>query len=131
VEDKEEKPLFWIASSKKDLRSFPADVQDIMGYALDAAQRGGKHPDAKPLKGYKGSGVLEIVDDYDGDTYRGVYTVKFEGVVYVLDAFQKKSPKGIETAQVDLDRIKRRLRAAETMHADWLKGRKDSGKAKG
>jgi phage-related protein len=75
--------------------------------------------------------VLEIVDDYDGDTYRGVYTIMFEGVVCVLDAFQKKSPKGIEMAQIDLDRIKRRVRAAEAMHADWLKERKDSGKAKG
>lgn len=131
MEDEEEKPLFWIASCKKDLLAFPADVQDVMGYALDLAQRGGKHSGAKPLKGYKGSGVLEIVDDYDGDTYRGVYTVKFDGAVYALDAFQKKSPKGIETSKVDLDRIKRRLKRAEDMHAEWLKERDDNAKAKG
>jgi phage-related protein len=129
--DDEEKPLFWIASSKKDLRSFPADVQHVMGYALDVAQRGGKHPDAKPLKGYKGSGVLEIVDDHDGDTYRGVYTIRFDDAVYVLDAFQKKSRKGVETSKLDLDRIKRRLKRAEEVHAEWLSERSDDAKAKG
>ena len=131
MEDDEEKPLFWIASCKKDLMAFPAEVQDLMGYALDLAQRGGKHPDAKPLKGYKGSDVLEIVDDYDGDTYRGVYTVRFDDAVYALDAFQKKSRKGIETSKLDLDRIKRRLKRAEELHAEWLKERNDDAKAKG
>ena len=131
MEDEDEKPLFWIASCKKDLLTFPADVHDVMGYALDLAQRGGKHPDAKPLKGYKGSGVLEIVDDYDGDTYRGIYTVRFDGAVYALDAFQKKSPKGIGTAQVDLDRIKRRLKRAEEYYAEWLTERDDNAKTEG
>lgn len=131
MEDGKEKPLFWIASCKKDLRAFPADVQDVMGYALDLAQRGAKHPDAKPLKGYKGAGVLEIVDDYDGDTYRSIYTVRFDGAVYALDAFQKKSPKGIETAQVDLDRIKGRLKRAEELYAEWLTERDDDAKTKG
>ena len=129
--DAEEKPLFWIASCKKDLLAFPADVRDVIGYALDLAQRGGKHPDAKPLKGYKGSGVLEIVDDYDGDTYRAVYTIRFDEAVYALDAFQKKSPKGIATARVDLDRIKRRLKTVEDMHAEWLKERQGNDKAQG
>lgn len=87
------KPLRWIGSSKEDVRAFPEDVKDVMGYALHLAQLGGKHPGAKPLIGYRGAGVLEIVDDYDGDTYRAVYTVKFASAVYVLHAFQKKSKK--------------------------------------
>ena len=126
-----DKPLVWIGSCKKDLLAFPTDVQDVMGYALDLAQRGAKHPDAKPLKGYKGAGVLEIVDDDDGNTYRGIYTVRFDGVVYALDAFQKKSPKGIATAQVDLDRIKRRLKRAEEIYTEWLKERNVDAKANG
>ena len=84
------KPLLWIASSKNDLREFPEDVKDIMGFALYQAQQGRKHRDAKPLKGFGGAGVLEIVADEQGSTFRGVYTVKFAGAVYVLDAFQKK-----------------------------------------
>lgn len=83
-----------------------------MGFALREAQAGGKHPDAKPLKGYKGAGVLEIVDDFDGDTYRAVYTVKMEGVVYALHAFQKKSKTGKATDKTDLEMIERRLRMA-------------------
>ena len=77
-----EKPLKWVASALDDLKEFPEDVQDVMGYALDLAQHGQKHPDAKPLKGFPGSGVVEIVDDFDGDTYRAIYTVKFKGVIY-------------------------------------------------
>ena len=107
------KPLFWIASSKDDLREFPEEVKDVMGFALYQAQEGGKHVDAKPLKGFGGAGVLEIIADDSGSTYRGVYTVKFAGAVYVLDAFQKKSKKGAKTPQQDIDRIKRRLKAAE------------------
>ena len=108
----EEKPLVWVASCKKVLLSFPCDVQDVMGYALDLAQRGEKHPDAKPMKGF-GSGVLEVVDDYDGDTYRAVYTVKYEGIVYAVHAFQKKSNKGAETPKPELDKIEVRLKAIE------------------
>ncbi|MDP2124337.1 MAG: type II toxin-antitoxin system RelE/ParE family toxin [Parvibaculum sp.] len=106
-----EKPLDWVGSSKKDFLAFPAPVKDEMGNALGLAQFGGKHPKAKPWKGL-GPGVLEIVESYDGDTYRAVYTVSFKEVVYVLHAFQKKSPKGIRTAQVDVDLIERRLKAA-------------------
>jgi phage-related protein len=91
------KPVFWVASSKKDLRKFPRGVRRTVGQALFDAQTGGKHPDAKPLKGFKGAGVLEVVEDDDGNTYRAVYTVKFAGVVYVLHAFQKKSKSGIKT----------------------------------
>ena len=101
----EEKPLVWVASCKKVLLSFPCDVQDVMGYALDLAQRGEKHPDAKPMKGF-GSGVLEVVDDYDGDTYRAVYTVKYEGIVYAVHAFQKKSKKALRRRNPNWTRLR-------------------------
>ncbi len=91
------KPLFGIGLSKVDLKEFPDEVQDVMGHALDIAQQGKKHPEAKPLTGFGGAGVLEIVDDYDGNTYRTAYTVKFPKAVYVLHAFQKKSKEGSTT----------------------------------
>ena len=117
----DDKPLYWIGSSLKDLRGFPEDVKDVMGFALRAAQTGGKHADAKPLKGHKGAGVLEIVDDFDGDTYRAVYTIKFEGAVYVLHAFQKKSRKGIATDKSDLELVETRLKSAEADYAKRTK----------
>jgi phage-related protein len=104
-----EKPLFWIGSAKSDLLEFPEVVKDEMGVALSVVQFGGKHPKAKPWKG-EGSGVLEIVEDHRGDTYRAVYTVKFENAAYVLHVFQKKSPKGIKTAQTDVELVSRRLK---------------------
>ena len=106
-----EKPLYWVGSAKKDLLAFPEAVKDGIGTALSVAQFGGKHPAAKPWKG-EGSGVLEIVEDHRGNTYRAVYTVRFEAAVYVLHAFQKKSPKGIKTAETDVDLIAKRLQAA-------------------
>jgi phage-related protein len=106
-----EKPLDWVGSSKRDFLQFPEPVKDEIGNALGVAQFGGKHPAAKPWKG-QGSGVFEVVEDHDGDTYRAVYTVRFREVVYVLHAFQKKSPKGIKTAQNDIDLIEKRLRVA-------------------
>lgn len=90
----------------------PGDVQDVFGYALHLAQDGGKHPQAKPLKGFSGAGVLEVVEDFQGDTYRAVYTVKLGAAVYALHCFQKKSSKGIETPQHDIELIKARLNAA-------------------
>ncbi len=108
-----QKAFKWIGSALDDLKEFPEDVQDVIGYALDVAQHGGKHPDAKPLRGFKGGGVLEVVDDFDGDTYRAVYTVKFAGFVYLLHAFQKKSKHGIATSQQDIDLVKKRLKAAQ------------------
>jgi phage-related protein len=110
------KPLLWIASSRDDLRQFPGDVRRLMGQALDDAQHGGEHPRAKALKGFSGRGVLEIVDDFDGDTYRAVYTVRLTGVVYVLHAFQKKSKKGRKTPESEIRLIKSRLRLAEEGH---------------
>ncbi len=110
------KPLVWISDSRERLRKFPEPVQYAMGYALFRAQEGKKHPDAKPLKGFKGTEVMEIVDDHDGDTYRAMYTVKLGGVVYVLHAFQKKSKRGITTPKQDIDLVKHRLRVAHQIH---------------
>ncbi len=86
------KSLFWVGSSRSDLREFPEEVRHAVGYALHVAQQGQKHPNAKPLKGFSGAGVLEVVEDFDGDTYRAVYTVRFASGIYVLHAFQKKGP---------------------------------------
>jgi len=107
------KPVEWIGSSHGDWVSFSNDVQDVMGYALDRAQRGKKASNAKPLKGFKGASVLEIKDDYDGDTYRGIYTVQFKGVIYVLHAFQKKSKKGISVPKGDKQLVEQRLKQAK------------------
>lgn len=106
-----EKPLFWIGSAKSDLLEFPPPVQDEIGVALSVAQFGGKHPKAKPWKG-EGPGVLEIVEDHRGDTYRAVYAVKIENAAYVLHSFQKKSPKGIKTVRTDVELVSRRLKVA-------------------
>jgi len=113
------KPLFWIASSKDDLRDFPGRIKDVMGFALYQAQCGGKHVAAKPLKGFGSAGILEIVEDDQGRTFRGVYTVKFAEAVYVLDAFQKKSKRGAKTPQMHTARIKARLKRAEEHHREW------------
>lgn len=110
-----ETPLHWVGSSKKDYQAFPAGVQDDMGYALGVAQLGGRHPHAKPWKG-EGPGVMEIVEDHRGDTYRAVYTVKFPGAVYVLHAFQKKSKTGIKTPMEDVKLVGERLKRA---HLDY------------
>ena len=109
-----EKELVWVGRSKKDLKSFPEDVQDFVGFALDNAQFGDKHPDAKPLNGGKlqGKGIFEVVDQFDGDTYRAVYTVKLEGRIYVLHTFMKKSHKGKETPKHDIELIADRYKDA-------------------
>ena len=112
-----ERPLDWVGSSKRDFIAFPEPVKDEFGYALGLAQLGGRHPAAKPWTG-QGPGVVEVVENHDGDAYRVVYTVRFSEVIYVLHAFQKKSPKGIKTARADIDLIARRLRAAQQDHED-------------
>ena len=115
-------PLEWIGSSNKDIRKFPKEVCIVMGYALDVAQNGGKADNVKPLKGIvTGSGVLEVIDDYDGDTYRAVYTVRFEEFIYVLHAFKKKSTKGINTPKQEIDLIKARYKEAENRYKACLK----------
>lgn len=114
------KPLEWVASSKKDLMSMPSEVVDVFGFALHVAQYGGKHSQAKPLKGFGSAGVLEIVEDDDGRTYRAVYTVRFGNALYVLHCFQNKSHKGIETPKQDMDLIRDRLKLAQH-HAEGVK----------
>jgi len=115
------KPLFWIGTSLEDLKSFPGVVKSMMGFGLHLAQAGGKHPDAKPLKGFTGAGVLEIIENHYGDTYRAVYTVRFAGAIYVLHAFQKKSKRGIRTPAKEIALMKDRLKRAEEHHASWRK----------
>ena len=107
------KPLQWVGSSKKDLLAMPDDVIDVFGFALHLAQTGQKHDQSKPLKGFGGAGVLEVVEDHMGDTYRAVYTVKLAEVVYVLHCFQKKSKSGIATPKPEMDLIRDRLKAAQ------------------
>lgn len=109
------KDLFWVASSKKELGTLPAEVVDVFGYALHLAQSGLKHNQAKPLKGF--GGVLEVVEDYKKDTYRAVYSVKFKNAIYVLHCFQKKSKQGIKTPGPNLDMIRERLKVAKA-HAE-------------
>ena len=96
IEEQALKSLDFIGASRKDIREFPEEVRQDIGYALFEVQKGGKPASAKPLKGFGGAAVLEIIENFDGDTYRAVYTVKFQKVVYVLHCFQKKSKHGIE-----------------------------------
>lgn len=111
------RPLIWLGSSKRDLLALPDGVVDVFGYALHLAQFGGKHDQAKPLKGFGSASVLEVVEDEAGGTYRAVYTVRFKSALYVLHCFQKKSRKGIETPQHDLDLIRERLKLARQIDA--------------
>ena len=113
------KPLGWIGRAKADLHTFPSDVIGDVGHALYLAQLGDKHPHAKPLKGFGGAAVLEVVEDHDGNAYRAVYTVRFAEVVYVLHAFQKKAKKGIATPPQELDKVKSRLKQAEQEYRTW------------
>jgi phage-related protein len=110
------KPLVWVASAKKDFDAFPTPAHKEVGYALYLAQVGKKSHDAKVLKGFGDAGVLEVVTSFDGETYRTVYTVRFESAVYVLHAFQKKSKAGSTTPKQDIDVVRKRLRAAKEDH---------------
>jgi phage-related protein len=113
MHERDLKPVRWVASSLRDLKSFPADVQRSVGFGLFRAQEGKKAPNAKPLKGIvKGAGVLELIEDHDSDTYRVVYTVRFSTGVYVLHSFQKKSRKGVATPKHEIDLIRRRYEMA-------------------
>ena len=113
------KPIKWVSSAKRDLDVMPEDVKDVFGHAIDLAQAGAKHPDAKVMTGFGSAGVLEVVEDYQGDTYRAVYTVKFAGWVYVLHCFQKKSKRGIATPKPDMDLVITRLKAAKQNFEAW------------
>lgn len=114
----------FIGSSKDELSVLPADVKEVFGYAIYLAQAGGKHPDAKPLKGFGGAGVLEVVANDDGNTYRAVYTVKFEEAVYVLTAFQKKSKSSAATPQHIIKLIEKRLKTAQERHNEATRKKK-------
>jgi phage-related protein len=116
------KPLHWLASTKKDLRAFPESVKDVIGRSLLDVQFGETPANATALRGFGGAGVLEIVEDHDGATYRAVYTVKFTDAVYVLHCFQKKSKRGIATPKHDMELIRERLVAAEI---DWKRRRRE------
>lgn len=115
------KPLFWIGSSHDDLKEFPDEVQDEFGFALYQAQMGAKHVKAKPLKGYGGASVLEVVENHVGDTYRAVYTVKFSGAIYALHCFQKKSKQGRATPKHEIELVDQRLKAALAHYEEWKK----------
>jgi phage-related protein len=117
MERKDAKPLEWVGSSKSDLKSFPDEVQDEIGFVLHQAQIGSKHRDAK-LIAHPGTGVLEAISRFDKNTYRAVYTMRFREAVYVLHAFQKKSKRGIATPKTELDLVRRRLLAAERHYRD-------------
>jgi len=106
------RPLEWIGSSKKDLMALPGQVVDVFGYALYLAQIGERHDQAKLLRGFASADVLEVVEDWRGDTYRAVYTVRYAVRVFVLHVFRKKSKKGISTPKPDIDLIRERLKAA-------------------
>ena len=118
MDEKFVRPLEFVGSARKDLKAMPGAIRRAFGTALFLAQSGEKADNAKPLKGFRGAGVLEIVEDHDTDTYRAVYTVRFAEMVYVLHVFQKKSRTGIATSQRDLELITRRLKKAEEMYAD-------------
>jgi phage-related protein len=110
------KPCIFVGSSRKDLAGFPSPVRRNIGHALHKIQSDGEPVSAKALKGFGGRSILEIIDDFDGGTFRAVYTVRFAGVLYVLHAFQKKSKKGIATPKRETELIKSRLRDAEELH---------------
>jgi phage-related protein len=112
--------LFWIGRSYEDLLDCPDEVRQTFGFALGLAQTGGKYVDAKPLNGFGGAGVLEVVEDYRSDTFRCVYAVKFAGAVYVLHAFQKKSKAGIKTPKQDIELVRERLKRAEEHYRQWV-----------
>jgi len=120
---KEEKPLIWIGGSKKDLLALPTDVRKFFGHALDFAQHGDQHDAAKPLGGFGGAGVLEIVEENMGNAYRAIYTVKFKEAVFVLHCFQKKSKRGIATPKEDMDIIRARLKVAQAFAKELQNGK--------
>jgi phage-related protein len=119
-----EKQVEWVGSSLKDLRTFPVDVRRVVGSALYEAQQGGEHPSTKALRGFGGRAVLEVIDDFRGDTFRAIYTVRFADTIYVLHCFQKKAKRGIATPQHELEIVRLRLATAE---AHYEKRKKEAG----
>lgn len=119
--DEIEKTVAWLGSTKEDLLDLPLKIRKEVGYAIYLAQLGQQHINVKPLSGFGGRGVLEVVEDDAAGTYRAVYTVKFKEAIYVLHVFQKKSKKGRETPKEEMDIIIKRLKIAENRHTEWLK----------
>ncbi len=115
-DDDDPTELVWVGSSRKDMRAFPETVRRAFGIALFAVQLGDTPPSAKPLKGFRGAGVLELIEDHRGDTYRAVYTVRFAEKIYVLHVFQTKSKRGIATPRTETDLIRRSLKLAEELY---------------
>src|SRR5258707_5888061 len=112
------RPVIWVGSSRRNLCGFPREVRREIGQALFTAEQDETDPSAKPLRGFGGGAVLEIVADQVGGTWRAVYTVRFREAIYVLHAFQKKSKKGIATPKADVDLIRRRLTEAQRLHSE-------------
>ena len=127
-DESQPKPVRWIGSSRDDMRAFPEPVRLRVGGALWEAQLGRKAPWAKPLRGFGGAGVLEVVDDHAAEAYRAVYTVRFVGAVYVLHAFQKKSKSGIATPRHEIALIEQRLKRAREDHEQWLASTKTTSR---
>lgn len=119
------KEIIWVSSSKKDLLALSEEIRDEMGYGLYMAQLGQQHKKAKPLKGFGGAGVLEIIDSDEAGTYRTVYTITMPKAVCVLHVFQKKSKQGIKTAKLDIDLIKNRLKQAREIYQERYKYEKE------
>ena len=124
--DKKLKPAVWLGSTREDLSDMPKAVRADIGFALFAAQSGDKHHKATPLRGFGGASVLEIVSDYDTDTFRGVYTVRFAGAIYVLHVFQKKSTHVIATSPRDIALIRQRLGQAQAHYAAAQAAKKET-----
>ena len=120
-----ERPLEWVTSSYKDLMALPPAVRRLFGFALSLAQMGDQADTAKVLKGFGGAGVLEVIENDAGGTYRAIYTVKFAEAVFVLHCFQKKSKSGIATPKADMDIVRARLKIAEAMAQEMRDGKKD------
>jgi phage-related protein len=112
------KPIIWIGSTRADLRRMPQQVRRDIGQALYAAQQGVTDPCAKPLKGFRGTRVMEIAERYRTDAYRAVYAAHFANAVYVLHVFQKKSKRGIATPKAEMDLIRQRFAEAERRHKE-------------
>ncbi|MDN3507737.1 MAG: type II toxin-antitoxin system RelE/ParE family toxin [Simkaniaceae bacterium] len=118
---KQIKTVLWISSAKRDLMKMPAKAISDLGYAIYEAQKGNHPRIAKPLKGFSGTEVLELVENFRGDTFRAVYTIKYHDVLIVLHAFEKKSTKGISTPKKEIDLIHERLKHAKQVYEDWKK----------
>jgi phage-related protein len=113
-----ERPVVWVGSSRRDLRAFPREVRRDIGRALYAAQEGETDPATKPMPGFGGGSVVEVLAHHRGDTWRTVYAVRFAEAIYVLHAFQKKSKSGIATPKKDVELIRQRLAEAGRMHRE-------------